>query len=159
MNLLRMCLAVLLSILISWTKFEAVTNELKLIKILLKGEKVFMRTTPSGNYDPPDLIASTWVINVWLIDANTPVLSPMMSTNIWTLKPNIITTQLESDAAIEAADKYLSTAIAMVVMDPYEAEALMRFTANVSLNDLSAKADTLIDTAASLNFVSKDYYY
>ena len=30
----------------------------------------------------------------------------MMSTNIGTLKPNIITTQLELDAAIEAADKY-----------------------------------------------------
>jgi hypothetical protein len=42
-------------------------------------------------------------------------------------------------------------------MNPYEAESLMRFTASVSCNGLSSKADTLIDTAASLNFVSKDF--
>jgi hypothetical protein len=42
----------------------------------------------------------------------------------------------------------------MVVMDPYEAEALMRFNATVVLNGLSAKADTLFDTPASRNFVS-----
>ena len=39
----------------------------------------------------------------------------------------------------------------------YEVEALMRFTATVSYNGLSSKADTLIDTAASLNFVSKHF--
>jgi hypothetical protein len=42
-------------------------------------------------------------------------------------------------------------------MDPYEAEALMRFTAAVFYNGLSSKAYTLIDTAASLNFVSKNF--
>ena len=33
----------------------------------------------------------------------------------------------------------------------------MRLTASVSYNGLSSKADTLIDTTASLNFVSKDF--
>ena len=42
-------------------------------------------------------------------------------------------------------------------MDPYEAEALMRFTASVSYNGISSKSDTLIDTSASLDFVSKDF--
>ena len=42
-------------------------------------------------------------------------------------------------------------------MNPYEVESLMRFTALVSCNGLSPKADTLIDTAASLNFVSKGF--
>ena len=45
----------------------------------------------------------------------------------------------------------------MVVMDSYEAKAVMRFNATVFLNGLSAKADTLIDTKASLNFVSKEF--
>jgi hypothetical protein len=45
----------------------------------------------------------------------------------------------------------------MEVMDPYEAEALMRFNATVSLNGLSAKADTIIDTTTSLNFACKDF--
>jgi hypothetical protein len=42
----------------------------------------------------------------------------------------------------------------MVFMDPYEAEALMRFNATVSLNGLSTKEDTIIETSTSLNFAS-----
>ena len=42
-------------------------------------------------------------------------------------------------------------------MNPYDAKALMRFNATVVLNGLSNKADTLIDTAASLKFVSKEF--
>jgi len=42
-------------------------------------------------------------------------------------------------------------------MDPYEPEALMRFTPSVFLNGLSSKADTLIDTTTSLNFVNKEF--
>ncbi len=44
----------------------------------------------------------------------------------------------------------------MTVMDPYEAEALMRFTSTVVLNEFSAKAGILIDTTTSLNFISKE---
>jgi hypothetical protein len=33
----------------------------------------------------------------------------------------------------------------------------MRFIASASYNGLSSEADTLIDTAASLNFVIKDF--
>jgi hypothetical protein len=43
----------------------------------------------------------------------------------------------------------------MVVLDPFELTVLMRFNATMSLNGLSTKAYTLIDTIASLNFVSK----
>jgi hypothetical protein len=51
------------NILPNWSKFKAVTKELKLIKQLPKGEKVFMRTTPTGTYDPPDIITFARVIN------------------------------------------------------------------------------------------------
>ena len=80
-----------------------------------------------------------------------------MNTSVSTLKPTIVTTQLEANESIKAANKYLSPATAMVVMDPYETEAIMRFNATVVLNGLSAKADTLIDTTASLNFLSKQF--
>ena len=43
----------LVIVLPDWSKFKAVTKELKLIKQLSKGENVFMRTTPRGAYDPP----------------------------------------------------------------------------------------------------------
>jgi len=44
-------------------KFKVITKELKLIKQLPKGEKVFMRTTPTDTYELPDVITSPWVIN------------------------------------------------------------------------------------------------
>ncbi len=69
--------------------------------------------------NPPDIVTSAWVINYRLINANTHVLSPLMNTNVSNRKPNIVTTQLEANAAIEAANKYLSATTTMVVMDPY----------------------------------------
>jgi len=118
-----------------------------------------MRNTPTaatGTYVPPDLITYAWVINSWLIYANTHVLSPLMNTSVGTLKPDLVTTQLETNTVIKAANKYLPETIAMVVMDPNKAIALMRFIAMVFLNGLAAKADTRIDTSASRNFVSKE---
>ena len=50
-----------------------------------------MRTTPTGTYDPPDIITSAWGINYWLIDANTHVLSPLMKTSVITRMPSIVT--------------------------------------------------------------------
>jgi hypothetical protein len=138
-----------------WTKFKALTKELKLIKQLPKGEKVFMRTSPTCTSDPSDLLLSIWPVNFWLIDANTPVLSPLLTTNVNNLKPSIVKIEPELEAAIETVDENLSTATALVIMDPYEAENLMRFIASVSYNGVSSMAYTLIDTAASLNFVSK----
>ena len=73
------------------------------------------------------------------------------------LKPKIVKVESKPEATIEIADENLSTSTALVVMNPYEAEALMRFIASVSYNGLSSKTDTLIDTAASLNFVSKNF--
>ena len=40
-------------------KFKTIINKLKLIKRLHKGEKVFMRTSLTCTYDPPDLFPST----------------------------------------------------------------------------------------------------
>ena len=45
----------------------------------------------------------------------------------------------------------------MVVMDPYESKARMRFIVIVFLKGLSAKANTFIDTTTSLYFVSKEF--
>jgi hypothetical protein len=69
-----------------WPKFKAITKELKLIKQLPKGERVFMRASPTGAYVPSDLLPSIWPVNFWLIDANTQVLSPLLTTNVNNLK-------------------------------------------------------------------------
>jgi len=92
-----------------------------------------------------------------LIDANTPVLSPLLTTNVSNVKPNIVRIESKPEATLETADENLSTATAIIIMNPHEVEALMIFVAVVSYNGLSSKTDTLIDTAASLTFVSKDF--
>jgi hypothetical protein len=74
------------------------------------------------------------------------------------LKPTIVKFESGPKVAIETTYENLSTTTALVIMNPYEAEALMRFTVSVSCNELSSKADTLIDTAASFNFVCKDFF-
>ncbi len=51
----------------------------------------------------------------------------------------------------------MSTTNAFVIMDPYQVEALMIFTAIISYKELSSRAHTLIDTTSSLNFVSKEF--
>jgi hypothetical protein len=63
-------------------KFKATTRELKLIKQLPKGEKVFIRTTLPGTYDPLDHIISARANNYWLIDVNPHVLLPSIATNV-----------------------------------------------------------------------------
>ncbi len=60
-------------------------------------------------------------------------------------------------ATIEAIDGYVSATFAIRTMNPFELKALMRFLASVPYNKLSSKINTLIDTAASLDFVSKEF--
>ena len=62
-----------------------------------------------------------------------------MNIRVSNIKPNIVTTPLEASTAIGASNKYLSVTIAMGVMDPYEAEALMRFKATLFLMDCQLK--------------------
>ncbi len=84
-----------------WPTFKTITKDLALVKRLPKGEMVFMRTSPRCTYDPLDLIPSTWPINFWMIDANTPVLSPLLTTNVSNLKPNIVKSELEPNIVIK----------------------------------------------------------
>ena len=97
-----------------WPKFKALTKELKLIKPIPKGEKVFMKSSSTGTYVPSDLLPSLWPVNFWLIDASTPVLSPLLTTNVNNLKPSIV----ETESAIETTNENLPTTVALVIMNP-----------------------------------------
>ena len=46
-----------------WPKFKALTKELKLIKQLPKGEKAFIRASPTGTYVPSELLPYIWLVN------------------------------------------------------------------------------------------------
>jgi hypothetical protein len=67
------------------------------------------------------------------------------------------TNEMETEAAIEAADKFAFAETALLVMNPLENHFRMRFTNVVSQENSTSKAYTLIDTVASLNFASKKF--
>ena len=100
------------AVLLDWSKFRAITKELKLIKRLPMGKMVFMSFSPTGTYALPDLIPYTWPIHFLLIDANTPVLSPLLTTNVSNLKPNIVKSEWKPNIVIETKEENLSTTIA-----------------------------------------------
>ena len=82
-----------------------------------------MRATLTITQDPPDLILVAQPNHFWWI-ANIPVLAPLLTTSASNLKPTIVTIELKPEAAIDTADKYLSPTSALVIMKPYEVEAL-----------------------------------
>ncbi len=126
-----------------------------------------MRPTTTCSYGPLDFIKPIWVIHYWVIDADTPIMvtTPTIVNDEGLTTPPIIndlptetlTNEREFEAAIDAADTYLSTTYALVVMNPLEHSSLMRFTDVVSQENITSKAGTLIDMAASLNFASKKF--
>jgi hypothetical protein len=112
-----------------------------------------MRPTTTGIYDPPDFIKSIWVINYWVIDVDTPIMATTpaivvegdLTTHpiIYDLPTDTHTNGMEPEAAIDAADKYVSATVVLVVMNPLENHSLMRFTAVVSQENIASKASTL----------------
>ncbi len=55
--------------------YKAITKELKLLRQIPIGDPIFIRSTTTGSYDPPDVIKSIWVINYWVIDVDTPIMA------------------------------------------------------------------------------------
>ena len=127
-----------------------------------------MRPTTTGSYDPPDFIKSIWTRNYWVFDVDTPIMAttPAIESKgdltttpiIHDLPTDTPTNGMESEAAIDAADKCLSAATSLVVMNPLENNSLMRFTFVVSQENITCKANTLFDTTVSLNFVRKKIF-
>jgi hypothetical protein len=110
----------------NWPCYKAITKELKLLRQIPIGEPIFMRPTLTGSYDPLDVIKSIWVINYWVIDVDTPIMdttsaiakaadtaAAQSKAKTPTDSP---TNELESKTTLEAADKYLSTTAAMVII-------------------------------------------
>ena len=88
-----------------------------------------MRPTKTGTYDPPNLIKSISIINYWVIDADTHVLTPLLIATPAThaIVDDAISALVADETTIEAADKYLSSS-ALMRMNPHESQSLMRFT-------------------------------
>jgi len=106
----------------NWHVYKAITKELKLLRQIPIEENVFMRPTTTGSYDPPDSIKYVWVLNYWVIAVDTPIMATTLAIVndgdlttppiIHDLLTDAHTNGMESEAAIDVADKYLSAATA-----------------------------------------------
>ena len=136
----------------SWLVYKTITKEVKLLRQIPIGEDILMRPMITGSYDPPNLIKSIWIINYWAIDVDTPILTPTPTIVKDTTTPSApiindipignFANEMESEAVIEANDNYLSAISPLVVINPSEKHSLMRFTAVVSQENLTSKADS-----------------
>ncbi len=150
----------------NWSVYKLITKELHQLRQIHIKEDIFTRPTAIGSYNPPNHIKYIWVINLWVIEANTPKLKPTLAivssitaptTTANDMPIDNLPNEMESEAAIQAVDKYLLATYDLVVMHPLENHSLMRFNDVVFQENLTSNVDTLIDTASRLNFVIKQF--
>jgi hypothetical protein len=149
----------------NWQVYKSITKELKLLRQIPIEEDIFMRPSITGSYGPTEFIKSIFVINYWVIDNDIPILTP--TPTIVLVAPTLpiinyipIDNYIESmvsKAPIESVNTYLSATTPLVVTSPLENHSLVRFTIAVSQENITSKTDTLIDTATSLTFMSKNF--
>ena len=80
-----------------------------------------MRRTTKGSYDHSDFIKSIWVMNYWVVDADTSIMAApptiihdgdlTTSLIIDDLPTDTYTNRMESEAYIDASKQYLSAAV------------------------------------------------
>ena len=57
----------------NWHVYKAITKEFKLPRQIPIGEKIFMKPTTKGSYNPPNSIEFVWAINYWVIEDDSPI--------------------------------------------------------------------------------------
>ena len=158
-----------------WYTFKESTKDLRLIRTIpAKTAGIFTKSPESDGSVREPVAPAPWPINFWGVDENTPILSKSSNSSS---EPepeatvdsqdvagdenqpnekdpdNIMANTMDDEAARNAAAQWLPTASACVIMDPNEPEPLMRVETRFEDIDVSA----LIDSAATLNFVSKEF--
>ena len=156
-------------ILPDWPTFKELTSDLKLLRTIPGKQQVFTKSPDNDASLRTPVESFRWPVNYWVIDKDTPVLSEYLVREQTVPSSDTAATETETvdadpseteeaevipeNIARDAANKYLPTAAAYVIMDPDHPEPLMRVP--ITIND--HHTDALIDNAATLNFVSKSF--
>ena len=158
MEYLRMCNALSLTntkaiiVLHEWPKFKSVTISLKLPEHIPIDTPAI--TKPSPLRKGHTLVKVPWSINYWVIDKDTHV--KVSSTHVHRANsPIYITTSINQS---DIVSHWLPSATALTIMDPNEPEPLLKLPVSVENDSLRYSTSGLIDSEATLNFVSQQIW-
>ena len=124
---------------------------LKLLELIPIDTHVF--TKPSPLVIRHHLVKVPWPINYWFIDRDIPVKVP--STLVQSVNSPIVIPNSTNQSII--ASHWLPSATVLTIMDPNEPEPLMKLPISIEYDSLRYDTSVLIDSAATLNFVSQEF--
>ena len=134
-----------------WPQFKSVTTGLKLLEQIPVDTPVFTKPSPSRMRH--SLMKVPWPINYWVIDKDTPV--KVLSTPVQSESYPVDVTN--SSIQFDIASHWFPSAAVLTIMDPNEPEPLMKLPISIEHGSLRYDTSVLIDSAATLNFVSQEF--
>ncbi len=137
-------------ILPDWPQFKSATSDLKLLRQIPKEISVFTKPSPSGTRHT--LVKVPWPINYWVIDKDTPIKVPLI-----TMQPIPVGEPPSTTDIPEMAAHWFPIASALTILDPNQPSPLMKLPISLMVDSNSISTTALIDSAASLNFVSIEF--
>jgi len=128
-----------------------VTTSPKLLEQIPLDTPVFTKPSPLGIIH--NLVKVPWPTNNWVIDKDTPM--KVSSTSVQSVSSAIDITNSTNESDI--ASQWLPSAAVLTIMDPNEPEPLMKLPIFIEYDSLRYDTSVLIDSATTLNFVSKEF--
>ncbi len=134
----------------NWPQFNSVTTGLRLSHQVPIDTLVFTKPSPLGKRHT--IVKIPWPINYWVIDKDTPAkVSSIPVTSVTVTKDfDKSSTTLDIDAY------WLPTATSLTIMDPNQPSPLMKLSISIEHDSIQFHTTVLVDSAATLNFVSRD---
>ena len=99
-----------------------------------------------------NLVKVPWPINYWVIDKDTPV--KVSNTPVQSVISTVEVSNNTNQSDI--VSQWLPPATVLTIMDPNEPEPLMKLPISIEYGSIRYDTSVLIDSAASLNFVSRE---
>ena len=141
-----------LIVLLCCPQINAATTGLRLLRQVPIDTPIF--TIPSSLGKRHIVVKVPWPINYWVIDKDTSVkVSPPHVKSV-----DLSLTMDETNSKSEIHFQWLSTGVALTIMDPNQPEPLMKLPISIEQDSLQFHTNVLIDSAATLNFASQDFF-
>ena len=135
----------------NWPQFNAVTTGFRLLRQVPIDTPVFTKPSPLGKRH--SVVKIPWPINYWVIDKDTHVKVSSTPVTSVTVTKDIAKSFTTSDIAAH----WLPTSTALTIMDPNQPSPLMKLTISIEQDSIQFHTTVLVDSAATLNFVSPNF--
>jgi hypothetical protein len=140
-----------LIVLPNWPQINAATTGLRLLRQIPIDTPDFTKPSPLGKRHT--VVKVLWPINYWVIDKDTSVkVSPP---HVKSVDSPLHINKTNSKSEIDS--HWLTTAAALTIMDPNQPKPLMKLPISIEQDSLQFHTNVLIDSATTLNFVSRNF--